>query len=61
MQEMNNLATFTGKGALIGFNVIIIHVKPPQVSIDKIKTQLMAENTLQLNLIFPEQGKAIDL
>jgi cAMP phosphodiesterase len=61
MQEMNDLATFTGKDALKGFNLIITHVKPPQVNIDKLKTQLRAENTLQLNLIFPEQGKPIDL
>ncbi len=61
MQEMNDLATLTGKDALKGFHLIITHVKPPQVNIDKIKTQLRTENTLQLNLIFPEQGKAIDL
>jgi len=58
---MNDLAGLTGNNALKGFNVIITHVKPPQVNIDKIKTQLRAENTLQLNLTFPEQGKALDL
>jgi 3',5'-cyclic-nucleotide phosphodiesterase len=60
MAEMNDLAGLTGNDALKGFNVIITHVKPPQVNIDKIKTQFNAENTLQLNLIFPEQGKALD-
>jgi cAMP phosphodiesterase len=58
--EMNDLAGLTGKDALKGFNLIITHVKPPQVSIDKIKTQLKAENILRLNLIFPEQGKALE-
>jgi cAMP phosphodiesterase len=61
MKEMDNLASLTGPGALKGFNIIITHVKPPQANIDKLKTQLKAENTLQLNLIFPEQGKALDL
>ncbi len=60
MTEMNDLAGLTGNDVLKGFNVIITHVKPPQASIDKIKTQLKAENTLQLNLIFPEQGKALE-
>jgi cAMP phosphodiesterase len=61
MKEMDDLASLTGKDALKGFNVIITHEKPPQQSMDKIKTQLSAENTLQLNLLFPEQGKAMDL
>jgi len=61
MAEMNDLATLTGRDALKGFNLIITHVKPPQVNIDKIKIQLKAENALQLNLIFPEQGKALFL
>ena len=61
MKEMADLALLTGADALKGFNVVIVHVKPPQVSIDKIKAQLQAENTSGLNLIFPEQGKALDL
>ena len=58
---MNDLANLTGHNELKGFNIIVTHVKPPQVEIEKIKTQLKAENSLHLNLIFPEQGKAIDL
>ncbi len=61
MKELNDLASLTGQNQLKGFNVIITHVKPPQINIDKIKAELKAENSLQLNLIFPEQGKAIDL
>jgi cAMP phosphodiesterase len=61
MLEMQDLAAITGKSALKGFNVIITHRKPPQVNINKIKQQLEAENTLGLNLIFPQQGIAIDL
>ena len=61
MKEMDDLADLAGSNALNGFNVIVTHVKPPQVSIDKIKTQLKAENKFHLNLIFPEQGKVIEL
>ncbi|MDF2433941.1 MAG: hypothetical protein JWP44_3572 [Mucilaginibacter sp.] len=61
MKEMDDLNNLTGNKALDGFNVIITHLKPPQVNIDKIKTQLITENTLHLKLIFPVQGEAIDL
>lgn len=61
MTEMNDLGSLTGTNTLKGFNIIITHVKPPQVNIAKLKQQLKAENALGLNLIFPIQGKAIDL
>jgi cAMP phosphodiesterase len=61
MQEMQDLAALTGSSALKGFNIVITHTKPPLTSVVKIKKQLLAENALQLNLIFPEQGKALDL
>jgi 3',5'-cyclic-nucleotide phosphodiesterase len=61
MKEMENLANITGKSAMKGFNIIITHVKPPQINIDKIKVQLSTKNTLQLNLVFPKQGQAFDL
>ena len=61
MEEMQDLANLTGADTLRGFNLIITHVKPPQVSINKIRTQLKTENSFKLNLIIPEQGKEIDL
>lgn len=61
MEEMNDLATLTGTNSLRGFNIVVTHVKPPQKNIDRLKQQLKAENTLGLNLIFPVQGKDIDL
>jgi cAMP phosphodiesterase len=61
MAEMADLASLTGKDALKGLKLVITHVKPPQVCIDKIKEELKAEDTFQLNLIFPEQGKPLDL
>ncbi len=60
MKEMHRLAGLSG-GSLNGFDLIITHLKPPLTSIFKIKAQLKAENDLGLNLIFPQQGKAIDL
>jgi cAMP phosphodiesterase len=61
MTEMDSLAALTGRGALKGFTIIITHVKPPDVNIQKIYTELKEENKLELNLVFPVQGKAINL
>ena len=60
MKEMDELEKLSGPGSLKGFNIVVTHVKPPQSSIERLKQQLAAENKLQLNLIFPEQGKALD-
>ncbi len=60
MKEMDELEKLTGPGTLKGFNLVITHVKPPQSSIERIKKQLAAENKLQFNLVFPEQGKQLD-
>jgi len=61
MKELHALEKINGPGSLAGFNVIVTHVKPPQSSIERIKKQLNAENDLQLHLIYPQQGKALDL
>ncbi|MEP6614728.1 MAG: 3',5'-cyclic-nucleotide phosphodiesterase [Mucilaginibacter sp.] len=61
MKEMDNLAALTGVGALKGFDLVITHVKPSQVNIGKIKAEVKAGNKLEFNLIFPEQGRMIDL
>jgi cAMP phosphodiesterase len=60
MKEMGDLQKLAGPSALKGFNVVITHVKPPQSSIERIKMQLADENKLQLNLVYPEQGKALN-
>ncbi len=60
MKEMHQLAGLSG-GSLKGFDLIITHLKPPAASIVKIKAELKAENDLGLNLIFPQQGRPIDL
>ena len=60
MAEMDKLASFTGTDAIKGLNIVITHLKPPMTSISKIKTQLKAANKLQLNLVYPQQGKALN-
>jgi cAMP phosphodiesterase len=59
MKELHQLKTVAG--LLGGLNLVITHVKPPQSSIVKLKRQLAAENDLGLHLIYPQQGKRIDL
>jgi len=54
--EMKNLSTYTGKKALVGFNVIITHRKPHVNNEKIIKQELEKNNTLKLNLIFPKQA-----
>jgi cAMP phosphodiesterase len=60
MVEMNKLAVLTGKEELKGLNIVVTHLKPPVSNMSKIKTQLKAQNKLQLNLIYPEQGKPLN-
>jgi cAMP phosphodiesterase len=60
MTELDALEKLSGQGSLKGFNIVVTHVKPPQSSIDRLKKQLAAENKLQLNLIYPQQGKALN-
>ena len=60
MAEMDKLALLTGTDAIKGLNIVVTHLKPPMTNISKIKTQLKAANKLQLNLIYPQQGKALN-
>jgi 3',5'-cyclic-nucleotide phosphodiesterase len=59
MKEMHQLER--SAGSLAGFKLVVTHVKPPESSIERIKTQLATENDLKLDLIYPVQGKLIDL
>jgi 3',5'-cyclic-nucleotide phosphodiesterase len=58
--EMDKLASFTGADAVKGLNIVVTHLKPPATSISKIKVQLKQANKLQLNLLYPQQGKALN-
>lgn len=59
MAEMDKLAALTGSDAIKGLNIVVTHLKPPASSIAKIKAELKVENKLQLNLIYPQQGKPL--
>lgn len=58
MNEMTVLSKLAGV-SLRGLNVVVTHLKPPYKSIVKIKAQLKAANKLGLNLVYPQQGKAL--
>lgn len=60
MTEMDKLAALTGTAELKGLNIVVTHLKPPVSSISKIKAQLKVANKLQLNLVYPVQGKALN-
>ncbi|HEY0244746.1 MAG TPA: 3',5'-cyclic-nucleotide phosphodiesterase [Mucilaginibacter sp.] len=57
MAEMTALGKLTGADAIKNLNVVVTHLKPPYSSIQKIKTQLKAENNMGLNLVYPQQAK----
>lgn len=61
MKELHVLEDLTGKGSLKGFKIIITHLKPPAKNIAKIKEQLKNQNDLGVQIIYPEQGKKLEL
>ena len=61
MTELHVLEELAGKGSLNNFKIIITHLKPPAKNIAKIKEQLKIQNDLGLKIIYPEQGKKIEL
>jgi cAMP phosphodiesterase len=61
MNELSKLEEFAGKGSLKDLKIIITHRKPPLKNIQKIKEQLKKENPLEVDFIFPEQGRRFEL
>lgn len=61
MQELLQLASFTSVAALQNLPIIITHIKPEGNHESVIKKELKALNTLQVKLIFPQQGKPFKL
>lgn len=59
MKELDVLAAEAGTASMKSLNVVITHLKPPALSIARIKQQLTAENKLGLKLIYPQQGKQL--
>ena len=59
LRELAVLAQLTGPSALRGLPVVITHLKPTAGNETLIKQELTAGNALQLQLVFPEQGRAL--
>lgn len=59
MKEMTVLQQLTDAKSMQSFKLVITHVKPPQSKIEAIKAQLKAVNKLNLNLVYPQQGKVM--
>ena len=61
IKELHSLEKLTGKNALKNFKIIITHLKPPSKNRVKIKEQLLQQNDLGVELLFPEQGVRFEL
>jgi 3',5'-cyclic-nucleotide phosphodiesterase len=61
MQELKALEQLAGEGTLKGLPVVITHRKPSGNQEETIAKQLKDNNPLQVKLVFPEQGKRLDL
>jgi 3',5'-cyclic-nucleotide phosphodiesterase len=61
MNEMQLLGGLAGAESMKGFKLVITHMKPPVKNFAIIKQQLLKQNTLGLQLVFPEQGRAFGL
>lgn len=59
--EIGKLKSLTDGDAIKKVSFIVTHIKPPQHSAEKIKHQLLTENALNLNLLFPKQGKLLTI
>lgn len=59
MEELSELDKLSGTGQLKNLNVVITHMKPLNNRETVIKNQLQKLNTLNVNLVFPTQGKVL--
>lgn len=60
-EELNILSLKTKEKNLKGLKIIITHLKPDGDQIELIKKELLENNPHQVEFIFPEQGKLIEL
>jgi cAMP phosphodiesterase len=61
MQEMQRLGDISGVENLRKVSIIVTHIKPTGNNESVIKAQLKKNNELKLKLVFPTQGKLIEL
>lgn len=60
-EELTKLKEKTGQKNLEGLNIVVTHRKPTGDNPEIIKDELLKNNPLKVNYIFPEQGKKISL
>lgn len=60
MQEMKSLAVLCGTNAIKNLPVVITHMKPSGNNEQTIKKEVVTLNSLQLKIIFPQQGLALN-
>jgi cAMP phosphodiesterase len=60
LRELAVLSELAGAGAVRGLPVVVTHCKPTAGNEEAIRAQLTAANTLQLRLIFPQQGQRLE-
>ncbi|REC47502.1 MBL fold metallo-hydrolase [Chryseobacterium pennipullorum] len=61
VEELGKLKEKTGLKSLEGLNIMVTHRKPTGDNPEIIKEELLKNNSLKVNYIFPEQGKKISL
>jgi cAMP phosphodiesterase len=59
LRELGALAQLTGPAAVRGLPIVVTHLKPTPGKETIIKKELAEGNALQLRLVFPEQGQAL--
>lgn len=60
-EELEKLKQKTGQKNLENLNIVVTHRKPTGDNPEIIKKELLENNPLKINYIFPEQGKKISL
>jgi len=61
VEELEKLKEKTGQKNLENLNILVTHRKPTGDNPEIIKEELLKNNPLKVNYIFPEQGKKISL
>jgi cAMP phosphodiesterase len=61
LEELLKLKEITGLKNLEGLNIVVTHRKPTGDNPEIIKNELLKNNPLKVNYIFPQQGRKISL
>jgi len=61
IEELSSLAKICNKKDLKNLKIIVTHMKPNEKNIENIKRQIISNNPLKVEFIFPKQGEKIEL